>query len=202
MCKIVNKGIDIELLPKLCHQADKFLIKSIWCELLVALSPLHIAFFFYPTWGTHTHTHREINMHTHHLPSRANASKILIGLLAPNLPPCLLGIHLYLLDLSEHLNILSFFFFGLFRDAPMAHGSSQAMGQTGAVAAGLHHSHRHARSEHVCDLHCSSQQCRTLNPLREARDQACVLMDTSQIHFCGAITGTPLTSLKRVRRRD
>ena len=85
-------------------------------------------------------------MHTHHLPSRANASKILIGLLAPNLPPCLLGIHLYLLDLSEHLNILSFFF-GLFRDAPMAHGSSQAMGQTGAVAAGLHHSHSNARSE-------------------------------------------------------
>ena len=30
-----------------------------------------------------------------------------------------------------------------------------------------------------------------LNPLSEARDRSCVLMDASQIHFCGATTGTP-----------
>ena len=36
----------------------------------------------------------------------------------------------------------------------------------------------------ICDLHRSSQQCRILNPLSEARDQTRVLMDTSQIHFC------------------
>ena len=36
---------------------------------------------------------------------------------------------------------------------------------------------------HVCDLHHSSQQCCILNPLSKARDQTCVLMDTSQIHF-------------------
>ena len=35
----------------------------------------------------------------------------------------------------------------------------------------------------VCDLHNSSQQCRILNPLIEARDQICVLMDASQILF-------------------
>ena len=30
----------------------------------------------------------------------------------------------------------------------------------------------------ICDLHQSSQQRRILNPLSEARDQTCVLMDT------------------------
>ena len=33
----------------------------------------------------------------------------------------------------------------------------------------------------VCDLYCSSQQRRILNPLSEARDQTCILMDTSQV---------------------
>jgi len=33
----------------------------------------------------------------------------------------------------------------------------------------------------VCNLHHSSQQRWILNPLSEARDQTCVLMDTSQI---------------------
>ena len=36
----------------------------------------------------------------------------------------------------------------------------------------------------LCDLHCSSQQCRILNPLNEARDQTLVFMDTSQLPFC------------------
>ena len=31
---------------------------------------------------------------------------------------------------------------------------------------------------HVCDLHRSLQQHRILNPLREARDQTCILMET------------------------
>ena len=43
----------------------------------------------------------------------------------------------------------------------------------------------------VCDLHHSSLQCQILNPLREARDQTCVLMDTSQIRFRYATMGTP-----------
>ena len=37
--------------------------------------------------------------------------------------------------------------FELFRAAPAADGSSRASGQTGAAAAGLHHSHSNARSE-------------------------------------------------------
>ena len=35
----------------------------------------------------------------------------------------------------------------------------------------------------VCDLYHSSWQHWIFNPLIEARDQTCVLMDTSQIHF-------------------
>ena len=43
----------------------------------------------------------------------------------------------------------------------------------------------------ICDLHHSSRQCQILNPLSEVRDQACVLMDTSQIHFHWGMRGTP-----------
>ena len=40
-----------------------------------------------------------------------------------------------------------YFVFCLFRAAPAAYGGSQAKGPIGAVAAGLHHSHSHIRSE-------------------------------------------------------
>ena len=43
----------------------------------------------------------------------------------------------------------------------------------------------------MCDLHHSSQQCWIPDPLREARDQTHILIDTSQIHFCCTTTGTP-----------
>ena len=43
----------------------------------------------------------------------------------------------------------------------------------------------------VCDLHYSSQQHWILNPLSEARDQTCILMDASQICFCCTTAGTP-----------
>ena len=43
----------------------------------------------------------------------------------------------------------------------------------------------------VFDLHHSSQQCRILNPLNEARDRTHILMDTSEIRFPWAMTGTP-----------
>ena len=38
-------------------------------------------------------------------------------------------------------------FFWLFKAAPMAYGGSQAGGQIGAIAAGLHHSHSNTRSK-------------------------------------------------------
>ena len=36
---------------------------------------------------------------------------------------------------------------------------------------------------HVFNLHHSSQQCWILNPLREARDRTCILMDTSWARY-------------------
>ena len=90
--------------------------------------------------------------------------------------------------------ILSFFFFFL-RVVPTAYGGSQAMGLIGAVAAGLHHSHSNTGSELSLRPTSCSWQCWILNPLSEARDRTCGLMDTSQIPFHEATTGTPRTEL-------
>ena len=43
----------------------------------------------------------------------------------------------------------------------------------------------------LCDLQHSSRQCQILNPLNEAKDQTCILMDTSQVHYSWATMGTP-----------
>ena len=48
---------------------------------------------------------------------------------------------------------------------------------------------------HVWDLHHSSQQCCILNPLSEARDWNCVLIDTSQVHYRWVMTEAPRTIL-------
>ena len=44
---------------------------------------------------------------------------------------------------------------------------------------------------HICDLHCSSWQHWILNPLREAKDQTHVLMDSSWVHYHWATMRTP-----------
>ena len=44
----------------------------------------------------------------------------------------------------------------------------------------------------VCNLHHSSRQRQVLNSLSEARDRTHNLMDTSQVHYHWATTGTPL----------
>ena len=36
----------------------------------------------------------------------------------------------------------------------------------------------------IYDLHHNTQPRQILNPLSEPRDQTCVLVDASQIHFC------------------
>ena len=43
----------------------------------------------------------------------------------------------------------------------------------------------------VFDLHRSSWQCRIPDPLSEARDPTCILMDSRRICFHYATTGTP-----------
>ena len=44
----------------------------------------------------------------------------------------------------------------------------------------------------VCDLHHSSLQRQILNPVSEARDRTCILMDTSQVCYHWTTTGTPI----------
>ena len=81
--------------------------------------------------------------------------------------------------------------FWFFRAAPVAYGSSQARGLMGAIAAGLRHRHSNTDLSHVFDLHHSSWQCRTLNPLSKAEDRNLNLMVPSQVRFCCATTGIP-----------
>ena len=42
----------------------------------------------------------------------------------------------------------------------------------------------------ICNLCHSSRQCWIFNPVSEAREWTCILMDASQIHFHWATTGT------------
>ena len=74
-----------------------------------------------------------------------------------------------------------YYYFVFSRAVPVAYGGSQARGLIGAVAAGLHHSHSSAGSEHVFDLHHSSWQSQILNPLSKAWDRTCNLMVPSRI---------------------
>ena len=73
----------------------------------------------------------------------------------------------------------------------MAYGSSQARGQIEPQLGGLHHSHSNVGSK--LSLRFMPQLIATLDPhpLSEAWDRTLVLMDTSQIHFHCATTGTP-----------
>ena len=47
----------------------------------------------------------------------------------------------------------------------------------------------------ICELHHSSGQHQIPDPLSKARDQTCILMDTSWIHFCCATMETPYAFL-------
>ena len=53
----------------------------------------------------------------------------------------------------------------------------------------------------ICNLHHSSQHHQTLNPLREATDRTCVLMNASQVHFHWATTGTPTKCFLKIVKR-
>ena len=51
----------------------------------------------------------------------------------------------------------------------------------------------------ICDLHHSSQQGQLLNPLSKAGDGTCILVDTSQIRFHGAMKETPASPFLAAR---
>ena len=55
--------------------------------------------------------------------------------------------NLDVVNLTISFSFFPFFFFCLFRAAPIVYGDSQARGHIGAVAAGLGHSHSNASSE-------------------------------------------------------
>ena len=44
----------------------------------------------------------------------------------------------------------------------------------------------------ICNLHHNAQQCQILNPLSEARDWTCILLDTSWVHNLLRHSETPL----------
>ena len=86
------------------------------------------------------------------------------------------------------------FFKMLFRAAPAAYGGSQSGAQSEQQLLAYATAIATQYPCHVCDLYHSSWQHWILNPLREARDRTCIL-DTSQIHFCWAMMGTPPKAL-------
>ena len=73
------------------------------------------------------------------------------------------------------------FFFFFFLGPHLAYGTSQARSQIGVTAASLHHSHSPAGSK-PC-LQPTPQLTPTPDPLIEARDWTCILMDMTQICF-------------------
>ena len=111
--------------------------------------------------------------------------------------------HVSLLKLLNNLICILFCYFRkcflsfpflFFRATPTAYIGSQARGWIGAVAASLCYSTAMWHLIHVCNLHHSSQQGWIPDPLSEARDRICLLMDTSQICFCCATMGTPTSA--------
>ena len=87
-------------------------------------------------------------------------------------------------------------FFCLFRAEPMAYENSQARGRIRAAAASLYTTATATWDpSHLCNLYHRSRQHWILNPLSKARNQTCVLMDTSQIRFHWTVMGTPIPFL-------
>ena len=95
----------------------------------------------------------------------------------------------------EKLNVRIFkllhaFFFLLFRAAPVAYRFSQSRGWIRDTDAHPHHSYSNMRSE-LCQTYTRAHSNTRSNPLNEARDWTCILMDTGWICFCSATMGIP-----------
>ena len=88
------------------------------------------------------------------------------------------------------------FCFLLFRVEPEAYGGSQARGLIRAQLLDYTTATAMQDPSHVCHLHHSSRQCRIPDSLSKAKDETCIFMDTSWIHFHQSKTGTPRTVIK------
>ena len=53
-----------------------------------------------------------------------------------------------------------------------------------------------------CVTYTTAQAMPDPNPLSEARDRTCILMDTSQICFCCATVGTPYIQFLKIMTND
>ena len=77
-----------------------------------------------------------------------------------------------------HYSLFIFLFFFLFRAAPAGYGSPLArVLKWSCWPTPQPQQHQ----SHICDLCCSLQQHWILNPLSEAGDRTCILMDTSWV---------------------
>ena len=101
------------------------------------------------------------------------------------------GKNKYCPQLETFFLFFFFFFFGLFRATSKAHGGFQTRGQIRVQPLAYPSATAKWNPSCIWNLHHSSGQCQILNSLSEARDQTCNLMDTSEIHFHWATTGTP-----------
>ena len=83
--------------------------------------------------------------------------------------------------------------FLLFRAAPGAYGGSQVRGRIGVTAATYTTATAMQDPGRIWDLHHSSWRHQILSPLSKARDRTCNLVVPSQICFCCATMGTPVS---------
>ena len=80
------------------------------------------------------------------------------------------------------MTVTASFSFFLFRAAPAADASSRAArGPIGAAEEATATATAAPEPSRVCDLHHSSQQRQSLNPLSEARERTFVLMDAGWV---------------------
>ena len=88
-----------------------------------------------------------------------------------------------------------FFIFGFFVLLRVQHMEVPRLGgRIGAIVAGLHHSHSNVRP-----ITTAQGNVRSLTHWAKARDQTWGLVDTSQIPFCCATMGTPISGYFLVR---
>ena len=84
---------------------------------------------------------------------------------------------------SFMLKPVSCIFLFLFMATPAAQSGSQARSRMAAADGAYATATATLYLSCICYLRCSLWQCQILNPMREARDQTHILMDTSQISF-------------------